>query len=52
MPFIDHKESYDIQNCKNPEHNPPTMIVLKPGTHTYQCPKCGHIQNIIINRNI
>lgn len=27
--------------CLHPEHNPPTMIVLKPGTYEYTCPACG-----------
>jgi predicted RNA-binding Zn-ribbon protein involved in translation (DUF1610 family) len=29
MPFIDYKR--------------PSMIVLRPGTYTYQCPACGHV---------
>ena len=29
------------EQCKDPEHNPPSMIVLKPGTHTWECPSCG-----------
>ncbi len=50
MPFIEHiplplkKED----SCQNPEHNPPTMIVLPAGQHTYQCPECGKIQTLTV----
>jgi hypothetical protein len=27
--------------CLNPQHNPPSHIVLSPGTHEYTCPGCG-----------
>lgn len=27
--------------CQDPEHNPPTMIVLEPGTYRHTCPGCG-----------
>ncbi|MEK6878104.1 MAG: hypothetical protein AABY22_00770 [Nanoarchaeota archaeon] len=27
--------------CLDTEHNPPTMIVLEPGTYRYTCPSCG-----------
>ena len=27
--------------CLNPEHNPPTHIVLSPGTYEHVCPGCG-----------
>lgn len=59
MPFIKHEEfpetegkswSYERKTCHHPEHNPPGMIVLKPGIHTYQCPACGEIQTITIQR--
>lgn len=28
--------------CLNPEHNPPSMIVLSPGTYQHTCPGCGY----------
>lgn len=28
--------------CMSSEHNPPSMMVLPPGTHTWECPSCGH----------
>lgn len=27
--------------CLSPEHNPPSHIVLQPGTYEYTCPSCG-----------
>lgn len=27
--------------CLHPEHDPPTTVVLKPGTYEYECPACG-----------
>lgn len=50
MPFVKHeniKESICKNACKDPEHNPPSMIVLKPGIHHYECPSCKNIQIII-----
>jgi hypothetical protein len=41
MPFIKYKPFDRKEVCKSPEHNPPGHIVLKPGIHTWKCPKCG-----------
>ena len=27
--------------CLSPQHEPPNMIVLEPGTYEYTCPSCG-----------
>lgn len=27
--------------CRHPEHDPPNMIVLEPGTYRHTCPGCG-----------
>ena len=27
--------------CFHPEHNPPSHIVLQPGTYKHTCPGCG-----------
>ena len=27
--------------CRHPDHNPPSMIVLKPGVYEHLCPACG-----------
>lgn len=39
MPFTDFVPYDEV--CRHPEHNPPGLIVLKPGRHTYVCPGCG-----------
>ena len=39
------KKIRDASNyCKSEEHNPPSHIVLEPGTYEYECPRCGHKQ--------
>lgn len=40
--FIKIKD-YENKHCLDPEHNPPTMIVLEPGLYEYTCPSCGHV---------
>lgn len=30
-----------VKICTSPEHNPPSMISLQPGTYTWKCPGCG-----------
>ncbi len=34
--------------CTDPQHNPPTMIVLPPGKHEWECPACHHTQVVIV----
>lgn len=29
--------------CNSPQHNPPNMIVLPPGTYEHVCPKCKKV---------
>lgn len=31
-----------VSQCRHPEHDPPTMIVLQPGTYRHTCPACGN----------
>lgn len=45
MPFIKYEQP---KICTSPEHDPPTMIVLPPGEHTYQCPSCGKITTFTV----
>lgn len=43
MPFLPRTDQDLWQKpCNSPEHNPPGMIVLPTGSHTWQCPACGH----------
>lgn len=57
MSFVDHqpllppsgpwnRRPWNPSPCPSPEHNPPGMIVLSPGWHTWQCPLCGKKQSI------
>lgn len=34
--------------CRNPEHNPPSMIVLPPGVYEHTCPGCGHVTRFVV----
>ncbi len=35
--------------CLSPTHNPPSMIVLSPGTYEHTCPSCGHVTTFVVN---
>lgn len=48
MPFIEHIPPSKQKRCRSTEHNPPSLIVLKPGTHKWKCPNCGLVQTIIV----
>ena len=41
--FIDYKPPTNEKRCLDEQHNPPGLILLKPGEHTYKCPSCGEI---------
>ena len=41
MPFVKFDPPTKEERCLSTEHNPPSHIVLQPGTHTYECPACG-----------
>ena len=34
--------------CRHPEHDPPTMMVFKPGVYEHTCPGCGHKQQFVV----
>ena len=34
-------EVWQERLCQSPEHNPPSHIVLEPGTWEHTCPACG-----------
>lgn len=51
MPFLPRDESDKdtwTDFCRSPEHNPPGMIVLPPGRHTWKCPACGAEQSFYV----
>ncbi len=35
--------------CLDPAHNPPSHIVLEPGTYRYTCPTCGKVVEFIVS---
>ena len=41
MPFTKHIPTDQTDHCTSREHDPPSHIVLSPGTHTWKCPACG-----------
>lgn len=36
--------------CRSKEHDPPTMIVLPPGTYEHECSECHQKTTFIIDR--
>ena len=36
------------KTCSNPDHDPPTMIVLEPGLYVHDFPGCGERQYITV----
>jgi hypothetical protein len=39
------------KHCRHPEHEPPTHIVLEPGTWEHTCPGCGCKRVFVVGRN-
>lgn len=35
------------KQCHHPEHDPPGMIVLRPGVYEHVCPACGRKLSIV-----
>lgn len=48
MPFIKFVPEKPDRVCRHPGHNPPGMIVLKPGTYTWKCPACGKTTTFVV----
>jgi len=36
------------QQCLDPEHNPPNMMVWEPGVYEHECPKCHKKQTFTV----
>ena len=51
MPFKDRDETktWKPNPCRSPEHTPPSMMVLPPGSHTWVCPACGKEITFFVN---
>lgn len=41
-------DNTEVKICRNPEHNPPTMVVLPEGQYEHTCPSCGNVQNFTV----
>lgn len=39
------------KKCKDPEHNPATMILRKPGIYEHECPSCHEKQVFTVPAN-
>lgn len=48
MPFIEHEPFKPEEMCHHPDHHPPTMMLLPPGRHVWQCPACGKKTELIV----
>ncbi len=44
-------DSFLDKPCYNPEHQPPSHIVLEPGTYKHTCPGCGKFQYLTVDFN-
>jgi len=38
------------EQCHNPEHDPPKMMVFEPGSYEHECPGCKMKQYFRINK--
>ena len=46
--IIDWSSLWMDRFCKDPGHNPPSMVVLTEGIWQHTCPKCRKVQHIVI----
>lgn len=37
--------------CRHPEHNPPSMMVFKPGVYEHECPACKRTVQFTVHAN-
>jgi hypothetical protein len=44
VPFVEHVPPSPA--CRDPRHDPPGSVVLKPGVHVWRCPACDQVQRI------
>lgn len=48
MPFKKFTPVPKREQCKHPEHYPPSMVVLEPGSHDWECPGCGDVRRVVV----
>ena len=39
-PWSIKKFAEERRTCRHPEHDPPSLISLSPGTYEHTCPRC------------
>ncbi len=47
MPIRKISDLVPFKECRHPDHEPPSMIVLKPGIYEHECAGCGHKRVIV-----
>lgn len=50
MPTRKIAEPKDRGHCRDPEHNPPSMMVYENGLYEHTCPSCGAKKVFRVNR--
>ena len=45
---LDDDKTWTRKVCRSPEHNPPGMMVYRPGTYEWTCPKCGDVTSFTV----
>lgn len=48
---IKELDSWDTTICRNPNHNPPGMMVYQPGLWEHTCPSCKRSFTFIVRPN-
>lgn len=43
MPLRRLPDMVESKPCNHREHEPPSMVYLKPGRYEHTCPGCGHV---------
>ncbi len=38
------------QQCRHPDHNPPSHMVLEDGIYEHTCAGCGHRQRFLVSK--
>lgn len=53
MPTRKIRDLYNTEiPCRDPEHNPPSMMVFEDGIYEHTCPSCGKVQRFTVNNQV
>lgn len=44
-------DGWDAKICRDPDHNPPTMMVYQPGVYEHECPSCHRTFTFVVRSN-